>query len=188
MTSMLAEYFLGKHPGSTVLHNAITGRVARETIEKHGGKPIRTKVGHSIIKNDMHTHNGLFAGEHSHHYYFRDNFMADSGLIAAMVALALLCKSGKSLSQLADKYRKYYAIEETNFEVDDKQAVMQKVADELKGAEIDWLDGVTLAFKDGWVNLRPSNTEPLLRLNAEADTKEKLDSYVSKVKEIIGSN
>ncbi|HPW48053.1 MAG TPA: phosphomannomutase/phosphoglucomutase, partial [Candidatus Saccharibacteria bacterium] len=100
MTSILAEYFLDKVPHSTVLYNAIVGRVAKETIEKHGGKAIRTKVGHSIIKNEMRLHNALFAGEHSHHYYFRNNFMADSGLIASMVALALLCKSGIKLSRL----------------------------------------------------------------------------------------
>jgi phosphomannomutase len=185
MTSILAEYFLKKTPGQNVLHNAITGRVAQETILKNGGKPIRTKVGHSIIKNDMRLHNGLFAGEHSHHYYFRDNFMADSGLIAAMVALALLCKSKTTLSQLADQYRKYFSIEETNFAVANKQSMMQRISETFENAEIDWLDGLTLTFRDGWVNVRPSNTEPLLRLNAEADTQDKLEIYVSKVKKII---
>ncbi len=185
MTAILAEYFLGKKPGSTILYNAIVGRVAREAIEKHGGKAVRTRVGHSIIKDDMRTHNALFAGEHSHHYYFKDNFMADSGLISAIVALALLCKSNTKLSKLADRFRKYYSIEETNFEVTDKEATMKKLADSFGGAEVDWLDGVTLTFKDGWFNVRPSNTEPLLRLNAEADTKEKLDSYVKKVTQII---
>ena len=185
MTSILAEYFLSKNPGATILHNAIVGRVARETIQKYGGKAVRTKVGHSIIKNDMRIHNALFAGEHSHHYYFKDNYMADSGLIAAMVALALLCKSNTRLSKLADKFRKYCSIEETNFEVVDKEATMQKIAKSFANAEVDWLDGLTLTFKDGWVNVRPSNTEPLLRLNAEADTKQKLDNYVKKVTQII---
>jgi phosphomannomutase len=187
MTSMLAEYFLSKKPGSTILHNAIVGRMARETIQKYGGKAVRTKVGHSIIKNDMRVHDALFAGEHSHHYYFRDNYMADSGLIAAMVALALLSKSNAKLSKLADRFRKYSSIEETNFEVTDKEAMMQKIADSFKGAGIDWLDGITLTFKDGWVNVRPSNTEPLLRLNAEADTKDRLDYYVKEVTKIIQS-
>jgi len=187
MTSILAEYFLGKAPCSTVLYNAIVGRVAKETIEKHGGKAIRTKVGHSIIKNEMRLHNALFAGEHSHHYYFRNNFMADSGLIASMVALALLCKSGIKLSRLADKFRKYYSVEETNFEIDDKDAAMNKIAKSFSDAKIDWLDGLTLTFNDGWVNVRPSNTEPLLRLNAEADTPTILNNYVKKVTKIINN-
>jgi len=187
MTSILAEYFLGKVPRSTVLYNAIVGRVAKETIEKHGGKAIRTRVGHSIIKNEMRLHNALFAGEHSHHYYFRDNFMADSGLIASMVALALLCKSGVKLSSLADNFRKYYSVEETNFEIDDKEKAMNKIAQSFSNAKIDWLDGLTLTFNDGWVNVRPSNTEPLLRLNAEADTPTILNNYVKKVTKIINS-
>jgi phosphomannomutase len=185
MTAILAQYFLGQRPGATILHNAITGRVAKETIENLGGKAIRTRVGHSIIKNDMRKHDGLFAGEHSGHYYFADNFMADSGLIAAMVALAVLSRSGKRLSELANKYRKYHSIPETNFEVTDKQAVMKKVEDAFKEATVDWLDGLTLTFKDGWINVRPSNTEPLLRLNAEADSKAKLEEYVAKAKKII---
>ncbi|HUD03221.1 MAG TPA: phosphomannomutase/phosphoglucomutase [Patescibacteria group bacterium] len=185
MTAILAEYFLSKTKGATVLHNAITGRVAKEVIENNGGIAIRTRVGHSFIKQDMRKHGGVFAGEHSGHYYFKDNFMADSGLIAAVVALSVLSQSNQSLSRLADKYRKYHAIPETNFEVEEKEAVINKVANSFKGAEIDWLDGLTLIFDDGWLNLRPSNTEPLLRLNAEADSQAKLDSYVSKVKKII---
>jgi phosphomannomutase len=187
MTAILAKYFLGKNPGATILHNAITGRVARETIEKHGGKAVRTRVGHSIIKHNMRQHNGAFAGEHSGHYYFKDNFMADSGLIAAIVALSVLSDSGKKLSALADQYRKYVSIPETNFEVSDKEKVMKNIAESFEGAEIDWLDGLTLIFKDGWVNVRPSNTEPLLRLNAEADTKIKLDKCVSRATKIINS-
>ena len=185
MTAILAKYFLDKHPGATILHNAITGRMVRETVEKHGGTAVRTRVGHSLVKQKMREHGGVFAGEHSGHYYFKDNFMADSGLIAAVVALAVLSDSGKKLSALADTYRKYQTIPETNFEVSDKEAVMKRVADSFEGAEIDWLDGLTLIFDDGWVNVRPSNTEPLLRLNAEADTKPKLDQYVAKAKKII---
>lgn len=185
MTALLAEYFLDTHPGATILHNAITGRVARDTIVRRGGKPVRTKVGHSFIKSDMRTHGGVFAGEHSGHYYFADNFMADSGLIAALIGLALLSRSGKKLSQLAAPYRKYHSITETNFEVSDKQATMQKIAKAFGDTRADWLDGLTLAFEDGWINVRPSNTEPLLRLNAEADTKEKLTAYVDKVTALI---
>jgi phosphomannomutase len=187
MTAILAKYFLQKTTEGVVLHNAITGRVAKETIESQGGKAVRTRVGHSFIKNDMRKHGGIFAGEHSGHYYFKDNYMADSGLIAAMVALAVLSESGKKLSEIAQPFRKYHSIPESNFEVEDKEAVMKKVANYFEGAEIDWLDGLTLIFKDGWVNVRPSNTEPLLRLNAEADTKADLDKYVRKIKKIIDS-
>lgn len=185
MTALLAEYFLDLYPGSTILHNAITGQVARDTIIRCGGKPVRTKVGHSFIKNDMRKYGGLFAGEHSGHYYFADNFMADSGLIAAIIGLALLSNGGKKLSELVAPYRKYHSISETNFEVADKQATMQKIAKAYGDVKADWLDGLTLAFDDGWVNVRPSNTEPLLRLNVEARTKDKLDNYVNKITQLI---
>jgi len=185
MTAMLAKYFLTKNPGATILHNAITGKVASDTIVEYGGKPIRTKVGHSFIKNDMRKHKAIFAGEHSGHYYFADNYMADSGLIASLIGLAILSDSNKKLSNLVAPYRKYHSIDETNFEVSDKQATMQKIAEEFGDAKADWLDGLTLTFKDGWINVRPSNTEPLLRFNAEASTQQTLDDYVQKVTKII---
>src|SRR5690606_33873234 len=129
------------------------------------GKFIRTKVGHSFIKADMRVHNALFAGEHSGHYYFRDNFCADSGLIAAIVGLYILSKSGKKLSELAQPYREaYLQISETNFEIEDKQPVLDKMAETFNDGEQDWLDGLTVRFKDkSWINVRPSNTEPLIR-------------------------
>ncbi len=185
MSAILAEYFLKKNPGSTILLNAICGQAAVDAVNKNGGKVVRTKVGHSFIKGEMRKHNGLFAGEHSGHYYFRDNFMADSGLIAAVVALAVLSNSGKKLSELANQYRTYQQINETNFEVADKDATMKKVAAAFPDADADWLDGLTLRFKNSWVNVRLSNTEPLLRLNAEAKDKAELDKLVAKVTELI---
>lgn len=185
MSAILAEYFLKKNPGSTILLNAICGQAAVDAVNKNGGKVVRTKVGHSFIKGEMRKHNGLFAGEHSGHYYFRDNFMADSGLIAAVVALAVLSSSGKKLSELANQYRTYQQINETNFEVADKEATMKQVAAAFPDAEADWLDGLTLKFKSSWVNVRPSNTEPLLRLNAEAKDKAELDKLVAKVTKLI---
>lgn len=185
MTALLADYFLSKNPGATILHNAITGRVAEDTITKKGGKPIRTKVGHSFIKNDMRKYNAVFAGEHSGHYYFANNFMADSGLIAALIGLSILSESGKKLSDLVRPYRKYFSINETNFEVTDKQATMEKIASEFPEGEVDWLDGLTLNFKDGWINVRPSNTEALLRLNSEFNTQLNLNNYVKKIKTLI---
>lgn len=185
MTAILAEYFLKKHPGATILHNAICGQAAVETIKKSGGKPVRTKVGHSYIKADMRKYHATFAGEHSGHYYFKDNFMADSGLIAAVIALTVLSDSGKKLSELANRFRTYFQINETNFEVKDKDQVLKNIANAFPDSKSDKLDGLTLYFDNSWVNVRPSNTEPLLRLNAEAKTKEQLDKLVSRVTEII---
>jgi phosphomannomutase len=186
MTALLADYFLKKHPGSTILLNAICGRAAVEAIEKAGGKPIRTRVGHSFIKGDMRKHNALFAGEHSGHYYFRDNYMADSGLIAAMIGLYILSESGKKLSELVAPLRKAYVqIPETNFEVEDKAAAITRVAEAFPDAEKSDLDGLTINFPGAWFNVRPSNTEPLLRLNAEAKTSDELNKLVDQVTDLL---
>ncbi len=187
MTALLASHFLHQQPGATILHNAICGWSAVETIKKQGGTGIRTRVGHSFIKADMRTHNAIFAGEHSGHYYFRDNFMADSGLIAAVIALFVLSNSGKPLSELVKPFRESYAqIQETNFEVSDKDAILKKIAAAFEGqGQQDWLDGLTVNFEDSWFNVRPSNTEPLLRLNAEAETQAALDQIVAKVTKLI---
>jgi phosphomannomutase len=186
MTALLAEYFLDKHPGATILHNANCGRALVDTIRARGGTPIRTKVGHSYIKADMRTHDAVFAGEHSGHYYFRDNFLADSGLIAAAIALYILSVKKQPLSKLVEKYRKAYVqIPETNFVVKDTDAMLEKVSEAFNGADQDRLDGLTVSYPDAWFILRASNTEPLLRLNAEAKTKARLDELVAKVTNII---
>ncbi len=189
ITALLAEYFLKQQPGATILYNAICGRAAVEAIEKNGGTAVRTRVGHSFIKSDMRKYGALFAGEHSGHYFFKANFMADSGLLAAVIVLSILSQSGKSLSELVAPIRgAYVAIPETNFRVTDKQTTMQKIAEAFPGTEQDWLDGVTINLTDSWVNVRPSNTEPLLRLNVEAKSQSELDEIVSKVTEIITAN
>lgn len=186
LTALLADYFLKLHPGSVVLLNAICGRAASEAVKKAGGKPVRTRVGHSFIKGDMRKHGAVFAGEHSGHYYFKDNFMADSGLIAAVIGLYILSVSGKKLSELAAPHRKAYVqIQETNFEVDDKAAAIEKTAAAFKDADSDRLDGLTINFSEAWFNVRPSNTEPLLRLNAEAKSSEELEELVADVKKIL---
>lgn len=186
MTALLAEYFLKLYPGSTILHNAICGRAAVETIEKNGGKAVRTRVGHSYIKADMRTHDAVFAGEHSGHYYFKDNFMADSGLLAAVIGLYILSQTDKPLSELVAPLREaYVSIDEANFQVADKENTLKKVADAFKDGDQDLLDGLTVTYPDTWFNIRPSNTEPLLRLNAEAKTREQLDELVSKVTKLI---
>lgn len=186
LSALLAEYFLGKHPGATILLNAICGRAAFEVVAEHGGNPVRTKVGHAFIKADMLQHNAIFAGEHSGHYYFKDNFLADSGLIAAIIGLHILSQSDKPLSELAAPLRnRYKAITETNFEAQNKQAIINAVAKAFPAAKQDHLDGLTVSFDDAWINVRPSNTEPLLRLNAEARTQKQLDSLVQQVTNII---
>lgn len=187
MTAILAAYFLEKHPGATILCNAICGRAAKETIEANGGKAIRTKVGHSFIKADMREHNAVFAGEHSGHYYFKDNYCADSGLIAAMVALQVYAEKGKKLSEIAKEFQTYAAIPETNFEITDKEAILKRVAEAFADGEQDELDGLTVNYPDYWFNLRASNTEPVMRLNAEAKTQEQLDMLVKKVKSILSA-
>lgn len=189
MTALLAKYFLDKQPGSTIIYNAICGRIVPETITQNGGKGYRSRVGHSFIKADMRSQDAIFAGEHSGHYYFRDNFMADSGLLAATIALFIISQSGQKLSELAAPYRSAYKqISEQNFEVNDKQAIIDKLATSFSDGEQDWLDGLTVNFTDSWFNIRPSNTEPLLRLNAEAKTQKLLDELVAKVKEVISNN
>lgn len=186
LTAILSEYFLDKYPGSTILLNAICGRAAKEAIEAKGGKAIRSRVGHSFIKADMRTHDGIFAGEHSGHYYFRDNFMADSGLLAAVIALAIISAENQPLSVIAAPYREaYQQLTETNFEVADKEAVIERIADEFNGGDQDRLDGLTVSYPEMWFNVRPSNTESLLRLNAEAKTRLQLDDLVTKVTRVI---
>lgn len=186
MTALLAEYFLDKNHGATILYNAICGRAASDAIEHAGGKGIRTRVGHSFIKSYMREYDAVFAGEHSGHYYFRDNYMADSGLIAAVIALYILSTSNKPLSKLVEKYRKAYVqIPETNFEVADKQTMIDKIAAAFLTEKQDKLDGLTVNFENGWFNVRPSNTEPVLRFNAEAKNKAELDQIVSKVTALL---
>lgn len=186
MTALLAKFFLDKNPGATILYNAICGRAAAETITANGGIGVRTRVGHSFIKGDMRKHNAVFAGEHSGHYYFRDNFMADSGLIAAIIGLYILSTSGKKMSELvADLRAAYVQNPEANFEVSDKQAVIAKLAGQFKDDTQDMLDGLTVNFADSWFNVRPSNTESLLRLNVEAKTQERLAELTAQVTDII---
>jgi len=178
LTAIIAESFLKKFKGATILYNAICGWIVPEVIKKGGGKGIRVPVGHSLIKENMRKHNALFAGEHSGHYYFRDNWYADSALITVLIALEIICSSDKTLSGIVEEFDKYDASGEINFKVDDKQKVMSEIENiyKDKADSIDKLDGVSIWFKDWWFNLRPSNTEPLLRLNIEAKGKDLLES------------
>jgi phosphomannomutase len=182
-TSMVAKAMLEKKPGSTILHNLICSKAVAEVVRENGGTPIRTRVGHSFIKEEMAKTGAVFGGEHSGHYYFLDNYRADSGLIAAVVILELLCKSGQKLSDLRKPFERYADSGEINTTVDDPHAVIERVAShyEAAGADLDRLDGLTVDLGDWWFNLRPSNTEPLLRLNLEAPDAASCAAHVDEV-------
>ena len=185
-TAMLAASILDKNPGQAVIHNLICSRAVPEVIREHGGTPIVSRVGHSFIKSVMAEHDAVFGGEHSAHYYFRDNYRADSGLIAAVLILELLSIAGEPLSQLRKPFERYAQSGEINTRVDDPKAVIEHVADAYQGqGRQNRLDGLTVEFDDWWFNLRPSNTEPLLRLNLEAGTPDECAAHVDDVLALI---
>lgn len=183
---LLAERFLAENPGATILYNAITSRIVAEIIQEMGGNSHRTRVGHSFIKADMRKYDAVFACEHSGHFYFKDNYFADSGLIAALCVLDIMSQTGKKLSELCKPLREEYADSgEINFEVEEKDKTIGLVAKEFADGAQDHLDGLTINYPDWWLNLRPSNTEPLLRLNIEAKNKEMMKSKLEQVSTII---
>jgi phosphomannomutase len=173
VTALVAITLLRTHPGSTVLYNLICSRTVPEVIASHGGTPVRTRVGHSIIKAVMREKNAIFGGEHSGHFYFRDNFYADSGLIALLLVLELVSREGKRVSELLAPIDTRFRSGEINSQVADAKAKMQEIARKYADADsIDYLDGITVQYRDWWFNVRPSNTEPLLRLNVEGDSRD----------------
>jgi phosphomannomutase len=181
-TAIVAVGVLDKHPGSTILHNCICSKAVAEVVREHGGTPVRTRVGHSFIKAVMADTGAAFGGEHSAHYYFRDNFRADSGSIAALLLLEQVCKAGVPLSELRIPFDRYAASGELNFEVADPHAVIDEVAAAYPADAQDRLDGLTVDLGDWWFNLRPSNTEPLLRLNLEAADRASCEARVDEVR------
>ena len=172
VTALVAQSLLRKHPGATILYNLINSRSVPELIEREGGRAVRTRVGHSFIKAQMREENAIFGGEHSGHFYFRDNWYADSGLIAFLVVLELISESGKTVSELIAEVDQRARSGEINSEVADQGGRMRAIAEHYtaEGGQVDTLDGITVSFPTWWFNVRPSNTEPLLRLNLEADT------------------
>jgi len=171
LTALIAVRELAREPGATVIHNLITSHAVPEIISEHGGVPVRTRVGHSFIKAEMAATGAIFGGEHSGHFYFRDFWFADSGMLAAMHVLAALGSQPGPLSALLTEYSRYVASGEINTEVSDPAAVAASVREAFAGrpgVTIDELDGLTVTGAGWWFNLRPSNTEPLLRLNVEA--------------------
>jgi phosphomannomutase len=167
-TAIVAKGILAKHPGETVVYNLICSKAVPEVIRESGGTPVRTRVGHSFIKQVMAETGAVFGGEHSAHYYFRDNWRADSGSIAALVVLEQLCLAGAPLSDLRKPFERYSDSGEINSRVEDPDGVIERVAAAYQDCDQDRLDGLTVDCGDWWFNLRPSNTEPLLRLNLEA--------------------
>ncbi len=186
-TAMVARWFLGRNPGATIVHNLITSRAVPETVRKWGGTPVRTRVGHSFIKAVMADTGAVFGGEHSAHFYFRDNYRADSGTLAMLVLMQLMSEDPRPLSEIRTEYEPYASSGEINFVVEEQAAMMDHVAGELDG-ETDWLDGLTINWSDRWFNIRPSNTEPLLRLNVEAPDDEAVAEIVDRVQQIIVAN
>lgn len=170
LTALIAVRELAKEPGATIIHNLITSRAVPEIVTENGGKPVRTRVGHSFIKATMAETGAIFGGEHSGHFYFRDFWRADSGMLAALHALAALAESDRSLSEVLKPYERHVSSGEINSEVADQQAVLDQIRARYTGSTevtLDELDGLTVSHQDWWFNVRASNTEPLLRLNAE---------------------
>jgi phosphomannomutase len=187
VTAVIARRLLTRHPGATVLHNLICSRIVPETIAAAGGEGMRTRVGHSFIKAVMKETDALFAGEHSGHYYFRDNFRADSGLIASVVLLEALSAHGGAFSELVAPYDVYVASGELNTEVADPQGALRAAADAFAAeGDADWTDGLTVNAGRWWFNLRPSNTEPLLRLNVEAEDEDTMGAIRDRVLDLVG--
>jgi phosphomannomutase len=173
LTALIAERELAKHPGSAVIHNLITSKAVREVISENGGTPVRTRVGHSFIKQTMADTGAVFGGEHSGHFYFRDFWRADSGMLAAMHALAALGETpdGTTLSSLLASYARYAMSGEINTQVADVPAATERIRSAFadRAIDVEDFDGMTVTGQGWWFNVRPSNTEPLLRLNVEAD-------------------
>ncbi len=184
-TAIVAAGILDRHPGETVVHNLIVSRAVPEIIREHGGIPVRARVGHSFIKQVMAETGAIFGGEHSAHYYFRDNWRADSGSIAALCVLEQLCRAGVPLSELRKPFERYVQSGEINTRVDDPQAVIERVAHAFTDQPQDRLDGLTVDCGEWWFNLRPSNTEPLLRLNLEAPDAASCERHTREVLALI---
>ena len=187
LTSMVASRMLERNPGAAIVYNLISSRGVPETIIEKGGRPIRSRVGHSYIKETMREEDAVFGGEHSGHFYFRDNWYADSGMAALLFALEMISEAGQPLSEVIAPLDHRFRSGEINSEVADAAAVTRAIEEHYRaaGAEIDHLDGVTVNFPTWWFNVRSSNTQPLLRLNVEADDRATLEEKTAEVLAMI---
>ena len=186
LTALMVPYFLRMKPKSTIVYDLRSSLVVSEEILKHGGTPRRERVGHAFMKKALRDSHAIFGGELSGHFYYRDNYYADSGLITLAHLLNIVSDTNVPVSELIKPLRRYHSSGEINFEVDNKQAKMDELARKYKDAQLDTLDGVTIRYKDWWLNCRPSNTEPLLRLNVEAKSNELLEEKLAEIKNQLG--
>ena len=187
VTALVAKSLLKKHPGETILYNLICSRAVPELVQRMGGRAIRTRVGHALIKPLMKQYNAIFGGEHSGHFYFRENWFADSGLIAFLVCLELISVEGRTLHEMVKEIDPYYRSGEINSRVKSIPDKIELVSREFADGRQDREDGLTVQYDDWWFNLRPSNTEPLVRLNIEAGTPQLLDSKKQHLLRLIRS-
>jgi phosphomannomutase len=186
MTALMVPYFLKREPKSTIVYDIRSSRVVAEEIIKHGGTPRRERVGHTFMKKALRDSHAVFGGELSGHFYYRDNYYADSGLITLVHLLNIVSDAKTPVSELVQPLRRYHSSGEVNFKVQDKQTKMDELGKRYGDGQVDHLDGVTVGYKDWWFNCRPSNTEPLLRLNMEAKTKGLLSTKLSEIEAVLG--
>jgi phosphomannomutase len=185
VTALIARWMLARNPGASIIHNLITSRAVPETVVAAGGTPIRTRVGHSFIKQVMAESGAVFGGEHSGHYYFAANYRADSGMLAMLILLRVVSEAGRPLSVLRGEVEPYHASGEINFVIDDPRAAMSRVEARFPGAVTDHVDGLSIDLGDVWFNLRPSNTEPLLRLNVESGDEQVLKETIAVIESTL---
>jgi len=187
VTAAFAQDFLARAPGAAVVYDLRSSRSVPEAVRAAGGRPVRERVGHSFIKATMRREDAVLGGELSGHYYFRDNYVSDSGEIAMVAMLSLISRTGRDLRELVSAHDRYPSTGEINFHADDVGARLQELRERFADARIDELDGVTVAYPDWWCNVRPSNTEPLLRLNLEADDEDILRARRAELEGILGT-
>ena len=185
ITAMVANQVLEKNPGAAIIYNVPSSKIIPEIVEKKGGIAILERVGHSFIKKTMKEKNAIFGGEHSGHFYFRDNYRADSGLIAALIVIEIISQAHAKFSELLKPYAKYNSIEETNFTVTDKNKALEALKEKYNNAKIEEIDGITFHYPEYWFNIRCSNTEPVIRLNLEANTEELMKEKTEEISEFL---
>lgn len=187
ITVILAQDMLRRHPGKGIIYDLRSSKVVPQEIERMGGRPVRERVGHSFMKETMRRTDCIGGGELSGHFYFAENYFTDCGVLAAILVMNEISRSGKTLKQLADPLRRYFGTGEINFQVEDKQGRMAAVAAKFHDGKIDYLDGITVTYPDWWVNVRPSNTEPFLRMCLEADTAALRDQKKAELMALLGA-
>jgi phosphomannomutase len=187
LTALMAGYFLEKNPKSAIVYDLRSSRVVAEEIIKYGGTPRRERVGHAFMKKALRDSHAVFGGELSGHFYYRDNYCADSGMITFVHTLNIVSQSNSKVSALIRPLRRYFASGELNFQIEDKKGRMDELAKRYRDGQVDWLDGVTVGYKDWWFNCRPSNTEPLLRLTVEAKTEKLLAEKLKEIESVLGA-